>query len=36
MIQVKYSDDTIKEYETFEQISSGNIVISIDCSYNKL
>jgi len=36
MIKVKYSDDTIKEYETFEQISDGEIVISIDCSNNEL
>ena len=33
---VKYSNNTIKEYETFEQISDGEIVISIDCSKNEL
>ena len=32
MIKVKYSNDTIKEYDTFEQISDSYTVISIDCS----
>jgi len=36
MIKVKYSDDTIKEYNEFEEISSGINVVSIDCSGNKL
>ena len=36
MIKVKYSNNTIKEYKTFEKISDDEIVISIDCSYNKL
>jgi len=36
MIQVKYSNNTIKEYKTFKQISDGINVISIDCSDNKL
>jgi len=36
MIKVKYSNDTIKEYETFEQIYDGINVISIDCSGNEL
>ena len=36
MIQVKYSNDTIKEYKTFDEISDGINVISIDCSNNEL
>jgi len=36
MIKVKYSNDTIKEYKTFEEISDSYTVISIDCCDNKL
>ena len=36
MIKVKYVNDTIIQYDTFEQISDGKIVISLDCSNNKL
>jgi len=36
MIKVKYSNDTIKEYKTFDEISDGINVISIDCSNNEL
>jgi len=36
MITVRYTDYSIKEYETFEDIINNDLVIILDCSNNKL